>query len=163
MSDNTQSHYLENQFLIAMPQMLDSYFANTVTYLWKHNEQGALGIVINKPLLACISDIFDELDIECAVAEGPFREQHVLAGGPVERDKGFIIHDAGENWESSVTVTPEIRNLIREDKVAQMYSAIQTGAGSGMQTLGQCLKDLLAKGMVTREEAKLKAKMSENF
>lgn len=108
MSDNTQSHYLENQFLIAMPQMLDSYFANTVTYLWKHNEQGALGIVINKPLQACISDIFDELDIECSVGEAPFREQHVLAGGPVERDKGFIIHDAGENWESSVTVTPEI-------------------------------------------------------
>jgi putative transcriptional regulator len=108
MSDNTQSHYLENQFLIAMPQMLDSYFANTVTYLWKHNEQGALGIVINKPLQACISDIFDELEIDCAVAEGPFREQHVLAGGPVERDKGFIIHDAGENWESSVSVTPEI-------------------------------------------------------
>ncbi len=108
MSDNTQIHYLENQFLIAMPQMLDSYFANTVTYLWKHNEQGALGIVINKPLQACISDIFDELEIECAAAEGPFREQHVLAGGPVERDKGFIIHDAGENWESSVSVTPEI-------------------------------------------------------
>ena len=59
--------------------------------------------------------------------------------------------------------TPAIRNLIREDKVAQMYSAIQTGAGLGMQTLDQCLKDLLAKGMVTREEAKLKAKMPENF
>ena len=59
--------------------------------------------------------------------------------------------------------TPAIRNLIREDKVAQMYSAIQTGAGSGMQTLDQCLKDLLAKGMVTREDAKLKAKMPENF
>ena len=59
--------------------------------------------------------------------------------------------------------TPAIRNLIGEDKVAQMYSAIQTGAGSGMQTLDQCLKDLLAKGMVTREEAKLKAKMPENF
>jgi twitching motility protein PilT len=59
--------------------------------------------------------------------------------------------------------TPAIRNLIREDKVAQMYSAIQTGAGSGMQTLDQCLKGLLAKGMVTREDAKLKAKMPENF
>jgi len=59
--------------------------------------------------------------------------------------------------------TPAIRNLIGEDKVAQMYSAIQTGAGSGMQTLDHCLKDLLAKGIVTREEAKLKAKMPENF
>ena len=50
MNDNIHTRYLENQFLIAMPQMLDSYFTNTVTYLWKHNEEGALGIVINKPL-----------------------------------------------------------------------------------------------------------------
>ena len=59
--------------------------------------------------------------------------------------------------------SPAIRNLIREDKVAQMYSAIQTGADLGMQTLDQCLKDLLAKGMIRREEAKLKAKMPESF
>ena len=59
--------------------------------------------------------------------------------------------------------TPAIRNLIREDKVAQMYSAIQTGAGVCMQTLDQCLKELLAKGMVTREDARSKAKMPENF
>ena len=59
--------------------------------------------------------------------------------------------------------TPAIRNLIREDKVAQMYSAIQTGAGVGMQTLDQCLKDLLAKGLVTREDARSKAKMPESF
>ena len=59
--------------------------------------------------------------------------------------------------------TPAIRNLIREDKVAQMYSAIQTGASVGMQTLDQCLKELLAKGMVTREDARSKAKMPESF
>lgn len=59
--------------------------------------------------------------------------------------------------------TPAIRNLIREDKVAQMYSAIQTGAGVGMQTLDQCLKDLLAKGLVSREDARSKAKMPESF
>lgn len=59
--------------------------------------------------------------------------------------------------------TPAIRNLIREDKVAQMYSAIQTGASAGMQTLDQCLKDLLQKGQVAREDARSKAKMPENF
>ncbi len=59
--------------------------------------------------------------------------------------------------------TSAIRNLIREDKVAQMYSAIQTGASVGMQTLDQCLQDLLAKGMVSREDARAKAKMPENF
>ena len=59
--------------------------------------------------------------------------------------------------------TPAIRNLIREDKVAQMYSAIQTGGGLGMQTLDSCLKGLVAKGLVSRESAREKAKSPENF
>ena len=59
--------------------------------------------------------------------------------------------------------TPAIRNLIRGDKVAQMYSAIQTGASVGMQTLDQCLKTLVAKGLVSREEARAKAKMPDSF
>ncbi|PJI48268.1 MULTISPECIES: type IV pilus twitching motility protein PilT [Pseudomonas] len=59
--------------------------------------------------------------------------------------------------------TPAIRNLIREDKVAQMYSAIQTGGAIGMQTLDMCLKGLVAKGLVSRDAAKEKAKIPENF
>lgn len=59
--------------------------------------------------------------------------------------------------------TPAIRNLIREDKVAQMYSSIQTGGTLGMQTLDMCLKDLLGKGIITRDAAKEKAKTPENF
>ncbi|MEE4301894.1 MAG: type IV pilus twitching motility protein PilT [Pseudomonadales bacterium] len=59
--------------------------------------------------------------------------------------------------------TPAIRNLIREDKVAQMYSAIQTGAAQGMQTLDQCLSNLLEKRLITRDQARAKAKMPENF
>ena len=59
--------------------------------------------------------------------------------------------------------TPAIRNLIREGKIAQMYSAIQTGHGVGMQTLDQCLQDLLAKGLVSREEARYKAQNKEAF
>lgn len=109
MNDIHTPSYLENQFLIAMPQMEDSYFANTVTYLWKHSDDGALGIVINKPLQACVADIFDELEIECSIDEDAFRDMPVLAGGPVERDKGFIIHDARErSWESSIAVTDQI-------------------------------------------------------
>jgi twitching motility protein PilT len=59
--------------------------------------------------------------------------------------------------------TPAIRNLIREAKVAQMYSAIQTGGALGMQTMDQCLQNLLSKGLITREVAREKAKMPENF
>ena len=59
--------------------------------------------------------------------------------------------------------TPAIRNLIREDKVAQMYSAIQTGQGIGMQTLDQCLTDLVARGVVSKQDAKMKATNKDNF
>ncbi|MDG9667107.1 type IV pilus twitching motility protein PilT [Hahella sp. CR1] len=59
--------------------------------------------------------------------------------------------------------TPAIRNLIREDKVAQMYSSIQTGAALGMQTLDQCLHNLISKGLISREAAREKAKMPESF
>ncbi len=59
--------------------------------------------------------------------------------------------------------TSAIRNLIREDKVAQMYSAIQTGAGHGMQTMDQCLQELLKKGLISKEAARAKAKMPQNF
>jgi putative transcriptional regulator len=102
------SSSLENQLLIAMPQMQDPYFANTVTYLWKHNEGGALGIVLNKPLKASIADIFDELGIVCSIQSDQFNRQKVMAGGPVERDKGFILHSAGAEWDSSVAVSEEI-------------------------------------------------------
>lgn len=59
--------------------------------------------------------------------------------------------------------TAAIRNLIREDKVAQMYSSIQTGGSLGMQTLDQCLQRMLQKGLITREDARMKAKMPDNF
>jgi len=59
--------------------------------------------------------------------------------------------------------TPAIRNLIREDKIAQMYSAIQTGQDVGMQTLDQCLQRILQQGVITREEALLKAAYKDNF
>ncbi len=59
--------------------------------------------------------------------------------------------------------TAAIRNLIREDKVAQMYSAIQTGAQLGMTTLDQTLQKLLQKGLISRESARMKAKMPDNF
>ena len=59
--------------------------------------------------------------------------------------------------------TPAIRNLIREGKIAQMYSAIQTGQGSGMQTLDQNLSELMAKGLINKEEARFKAVHKENF
>lgn len=121
------SESLENNFLIAMPQLAGTYFGSSVTYLWKHDDTGAIGIVINKPLQASIADIFDELEIESAAGAGNFRVRHVLAGGPVERDKGFILHDAGDKWESSLNITPEI--TITTSK--SILKSIASGEGPG--------------------------------
>jgi len=104
MSDSELENSLEDQLLIAMPQLADPYFSNTVTYVWKHSSEGALGIVINKPLSISVADIFDELDIECSVDDTPFKNLRVLAGGPVEKDKGFIIHDADAEGASSLRI-----------------------------------------------------------
>ena len=141
---------LENQFLIAMPKLEDPYFSNTVTYLWKHNAQGALGIVINKPLLARIPDIFDELDIECRVDDAAIFNQHVLSGGPVERDKGFIIHNAGDRWDSSIEVNDEV--AICTSKT--ILQAIAEGDGPG--------KYQVALGCAGWEAGQLEREISEN-
>jgi len=104
MADPDFENSLEDQLLIAMPQLADPFFAHTVTYLWKHNEEGALGIVINQPLTLSVADIFEELEIVCSIDDTPFKNRRVLAGGPVERDKGFIIHDSPGDWNSSLRV-----------------------------------------------------------
>ena len=110
MSEQMNTSSLGNQFLIAMPQLDGSYFADPVTYLWKHNRDGAIGIVINKPLQLREVDILDELEITYKLEEKQKTiQRQVLSGGPVERDKGFIIHDSLDEWESSISVTPEIQ------------------------------------------------------
>ncbi len=116
---------LENQFLVAMPQLAGSYFGSSVTYLWKHDDSGAIGIVVNKPLQASVADIFEELEIRSEAGERYFRERQVLAGGPVESDKGFILHDAGEQWESSIGITQGI--TITTSKT--ILEAIASGKG----------------------------------
>ena len=100
---------LENQFLLAMPQLGGSYFEDSVTYLWKHTEEGAIGIVINKPLQYTEMDIFKELEIKCIEEQKSVIQRQVLSGGPVEKDKVFILHDSMNEWESSISVTPEIK------------------------------------------------------
>ena len=150
MSDSNQPSFLENQFLIAMPQMLDSYFSNSVTYLWKHNNEGALGIVINKPLNASIADIFNELDIVCDLEVELFQRRRVLAGGPVERDKGFIIHDADRTWESSITVTGNI-SICTSKTILQ-----DIAAGKGPDNY------LMALGCAGWDAGQLEREISEN-
>lgn len=117
---------LENQFLIAMPHLQDPYFNGSVTYLWKHGPDGALGIVINRPSDVTMTELLAELDIEPAPSEARIMEQEqVLAGGPVERNKGFILHEAGEEWDYTLPITDEVAISMSRD----ILEAIAAGKG----------------------------------
>ncbi len=97
---------LTNHFLIAMPNLLDPNFFHTVTYICMHNEDGAMGIVINRPLNITLGDILEQMDIEI---EAP-RIAHlpIFEGGPVQRDSGFVIHQPVGQWDAMLTMSEEL-------------------------------------------------------
>lgn len=90
---------LQNRFLIAMPNQNESYFDHSVTYICEHNEYGALGIVINRPMQATLADMFEQLEtddgsevaIDTAITE-LIKLQPLLTGGPVQPERGFVLH-----------------------------------------------------------------------
>ena len=90
---------LKNQFLLAMPGLTGSYFGDTLTYICEHNEQGALGLMINRP-----SDVsLKELLAQLAIDNPPeLSEVPVMIGGPVAPERGFVLHSFDERFEASV-------------------------------------------------------------
>jgi putative transcriptional regulator len=82
---------LTNQFLIAMPGMADDTFRGTVVYLCEHNERGALGLVINKPIDIKLRNLFEKVDL--ALESEELAEQPVYFGGPVQTERGFVLHE----------------------------------------------------------------------
>ena len=98
--------YLTNQLLVAMPSLADPYFAQSVALICEHTDKGALGIVLNRPLDMTIGEVFDQLQFECR--DEALRETPVLRGGPVQQDRGFVLHTPGTPYSSSLTVTSEV-------------------------------------------------------
>src|SRR5450755_5017897 len=114
----TDSGYLTNQLLIAMPYMGDPNFAQTVALVCDHSSQGALGLILNKPLPMRIGEIFQQLEIELSL--GPLRERLVLRGGPMQTDRGFVVHRAGGEWDSTLKVSDLIHVTTSRDILAAM-------------------------------------------
>lgn len=115
--------FLTNQFLIAMPALTDSNFAQTVTFIWEHNAEGALGIIINRPLQMRLVDVFEQLKMP--TAPGVSGHQPVLQGGPVQTDRGFVVHQAGGQWEHTRQVSPRLQVTTSPD----ILNAMARGGG----------------------------------
>lgn len=126
MSDgngHTHTDYLDQQMLIAMPGMVDSNFAGSVTLLCQHTDAGAIGITINRLSNFTLGEILAQLQIECANDE--IRQRPVLEGGPVAPDRGFVLHSPREGYESSMPVGENIMITTSRDVLAE----IATGEG----------------------------------
>lgn len=98
---NVSPSYFKHQFLIAMPHMHDQNFAQTLTYIVEHNANGAMGLVINRPQSLSLADILEQLRPEI---DPPARCQHIPihAGGPVQTDRGFVLHPSGPVFQATV-------------------------------------------------------------
>lgn len=122
-----QTINLTSHFLIAMPAMSDPNFSRTLTFICEHNERGALGLVINRPLEMRMSEVLDQLSLKTDDAR--LRDMPVLGGGPVQRDRGFVLHRPGpQSWESTMPISDTLHVTTSRDILAAMAK------GSGPKT-----------------------------
>lgn len=96
---------LRNHFLIAMPGLNDSSFAHTVTYICEHSDKGAMGVVINTATPMQLKEIFAQMELSDVANEG---EQIIMSGGPVQPERGFVLHPSDSKWQSTLEVSSDI-------------------------------------------------------
>lgn len=110
-----------HHFLIAMPNMVDPHFARALTYIAEHGDQGALGVIVNRPLDMTLASLFERIELPLE-AEG-FAAQPVYFGGPVQTDRGFVLHRPVGAWHSTLNVNDEV-GLTSSRDVLQSMGAI---------------------------------------
>ncbi|MCK6263042.1 YqgE/AlgH family protein [Vibrio sp. ZSDE26] len=108
---------LTNHFLVAMPGMEDPYFQHRVIYVCEHNQEGAMGLVINAPIDITVGGMLKKVDIEPSQPQlnSDSLEKPVLNGGPVSEDRGFILHQPKDEYESSIKMTDQISVTTSKD------------------------------------------------
>ncbi|HEY3700189.1 MAG TPA: YqgE/AlgH family protein [Spongiibacteraceae bacterium] len=123
---------LKDHFLIAMPSLTQGVFAHSLTYLCEHNEHGAMGIIINRPMGVALGEILEHLNIEDVRNHG---KDPVMAGGPVQTDRGFVLHRTVERqWESTLSISAEISLTTSRDILDAL--AHNEGPDSALVALG---------------------------
>lgn len=119
----SQQSSLVNQFLMAMPGLADPNFSRTLTYLCEHSSDGAMGIVINRPADLVLGDILDQLSFN--TDDEIIYRQPVYHGGPLQPERGFVLHDDNSLWDSTLSVTDGISITTSKD----ILEAIAQGRG----------------------------------
>lgn len=117
---------LTQHFLIAMPGMADPHFSRSLTYVCEHNEQGALGLVVNRPIDMTLAAFFARLDLKLHDGS-PHARLPVYFGGPVQTDRGFVLHQPMGKWQSTLAVRERVGLTTSRD----ILEAVAEGGGPG--------------------------------
>jgi putative transcriptional regulator len=139
---------LTHHFLIAMPAMADPNFARTLTYVCEHNKDGALGIVVNKPIDMTLSALFEQINVP--LADRALREAPVHFGGPVQVDRGFVLHRPLGNWQSTLAIGDDMGLTTSKDVLEAV------GRGDGPADV------FVSLGYAGWEAGQLEAELSQN-
>lgn len=111
----------KNHFLIAAPNMKDPTFAQTVVYICEHTKSGAMGLVINRPIHLSVESLLTRIGIE---NKNPaLKDVYLFDGGPVQVERGFVLHSANKKYHSTMTVTDQISLSTSRDILEEIGSA----------------------------------------
>lgn len=139
---------LTNHFLIAMPTLEDPNFQHAVAYLCEHNSEGGLGIIINHPTEVSLGELLEHLEIE--PASPAIANETVYMGGPVQRERGFVLHSPEGDWDSSLRISDSVSVTTSRDILA----AIARGEGPE--------RYLVALGYAGWEAGQLEQELAQN-
>lgn len=139
---------LSHHFLIAMPAMTDPFFAKSLTYVCEHNEQGALGIVVNRPISLTLKELFAQVEVPLQ-PEG-LQDVPVHFGGPVQTDRGFVLHQPRGEWQSTLSIKDKVGLTTSKDILMAL------GEGKGPDKL------LVTLGYAGWSEGQLEQELAQN-
>lgn len=139
---------LSHHFLIAMPNMADPFFARSVVYLCEHTEHGAMGMIVNRASDMSLEELFAQIGLQLGRSE--LAKLPVYFGGPVQADRGFVLHQPLGGWQSSLSVTDDIAMTTSKDILAAV------GEGRGPERM------LVALGYAGWEAGQLEHEIGQN-
>jgi putative transcriptional regulator len=123
---------LTHHFLIAMPAMQEGFFAGTLTYICEHDENGALGLVVNRPISLTLAEMFGQINIP--LHEPSLGKTPVYVGGPVQVERGFVLHDTRQDWQSTLRINDRLALTTSKDILEAMGEG--EGPDNFLVTLG---------------------------
>lgn len=113
-----ETGYLTNQFLIAMPNLLEPNFFHSVIYICEHNQRGAMGIIINQPVNLTVGDLIEQMDQPAP--NDAFAANPVFRGGPMDVERGFVLHQPVGDWESTIPAANNVGITTSNDIIKAM-------------------------------------------